>query len=249
VRRRVEAGRQVVESGDWTVLEPLPELCQLLVWAPLPNQEGAIAEYSGGTSERGSWGWGTVASPLDYLEQAGGALRQLRLLESSSPLPCCQSEVVIELASDALVFRSPVHSPATGPSPDLADLRPTYPAREAGEWAVCDWNARALDPLDAAGVLLLSQGPGDQARVPSAYVLWRDVDGVPRGWEAFEDLADPASLVRALGSEFRYAARDEELLVVDSSPAAPIGRHRPITEELLTTRAFARPQLSRPGDS
>jgi hypothetical protein len=75
------------------------------------------------------------------------------------------------------------------------------------------------------------------------YVLWRDVDGVARGWEAFDDLPDPGAFALALDTHFRYVARDQELLVVDRSPLPRPGEQHVLSPELVSTLPLARAPL------
>ena len=239
----VEAGR---ESGKRLLVngvaggEPL-ETGGVLVWAPLKATATALAHPVSPGAEPGLMS-GYLAGTLEFLDQARSALRTLRVLEAGAAAPCCGSRVLLELATDELELRAVLHQTASRADEELGRLRAAYPPREAGDWAVCEWNSRSLDPLDAAGILLVdARLAGDGS--PLVYVLWQDVDGMPRAWEAFADLTEPRVLQAALTDHFRYAARDEELLVVDSSPIVPPGRRGPLSEELVHTTPFARPPL------
>jgi hypothetical protein len=232
----------VLANGSGADAGPL-ELGRILIWAALPPSPSAIVACSddveAGWADLGS---GIVANPLDFLLLARGPLRQARLLEPEVRAPCCDSRLLVELRSDELTYRSVLHRPAPAPAPELLRLEVTYRGREASAWAVCHWNSRALDPVEAAGVLIVDQRRSDEAR-PSVYVLWRDVDGVPRGWEAFDDLPDPGAFALALDTHFRYVARDEELLVVDRSPLPRPGEQHALSPELISTVQLARPPL------
>lgn len=252
LRRQVEQGRLLLENGGpWTELRQMGEQAsEVALWSPVPGVGRAAAAYFDLTNE-GRPATGQVADPLGLLQQAGELL-QLRLLETGVATPCCGSRLAVELEAARLVFRGAVHQPAPGPAAEVAALRPAYPVRAASEWAVCDWNAHLLDPLQAAGVLIV-KGSSEKAApeaaahspVPEIYVLWQDVNHVPRGWEAFTELSDPSALTRAFNAEFRYAAREEELLVVDRSIPAPPGPPSPISSEHVTSGPFAAPPLER----
>jgi hypothetical protein len=185
---------------------------------------------------------GHMAGALEFLERARGPLRTLRVLQSGAAAPCCGSRSLVELGTDELLLRAPLHEPAARSGEEFGRLRAEYSPREASDWAVCEWNSHLLDPLEAAGVLLVDAHLA-AGQAPLAYVLWQDVDGVPRAWETFADLPEPGLLQAALVDHFRYAARDAELLVIDRSPTRPVGRRAPLAEELVDTAPFARPPL------
>jgi hypothetical protein len=178
----------------------------------------------------------------EFIEQARGPLRTLGILHASAPIPCCGSAFLVELATDDLALRAALHEPAARAAEELRSLRPAYSPREASDWAVCEWNSRLLDPVEAAGILLVDAHLAGGAS-PQVYILWQDVDGAARAWEGFAELPDPRLLRSALKDHFRYVDRDEELLVVDRSPISPVGRRGPLTEELVHTTPFARPPL------
>jgi hypothetical protein len=183
-----------------------------------------------------------MGGALEFIEQARGPLRRLSMVQASSPIPCCDSALLVELATDELVLRAALHQPAAGAAEELRRLRPAYSPREASDWAVCEWNSRLVDPVEAAGILLVDAHLAGGAS-PQVYILWQDVDGAARAWEGFAELPDPRLLQAALQDHFRYVARDEELLVVDRSPISPLGRRGALSEELVHTTPFARPPL------
>jgi hypothetical protein len=211
----------------------------VLVWAPLAEGPArALALPAAGVRGRS----GKIGGVLELIEQAQGPLRALRVLRASATMPCCGSALLVEVATDELVLRAALHEPAVDAAEEVRRLRTAYPPRKASDWAVCEWNSRMLDPVDAAGILLLDPhlAAGDS---PLVYVLWQDVDGAARAWETFGELADPRLLRAALRDHFRYVDREEELLVVDRSPVSPVGRRGQLTEELVNTATFARPPL------
>jgi hypothetical protein len=239
----VEAGR---ESGKRLLVngaaegEPL-ETGGVLVWAPLKATATALALPVSPGAEPGLMS-GYLAGTLEFLDQARSSLRTLRVLEAGASAQCCGSRVLVELATEELELRAVLHQTASRADEEVGRLRAAYAPREAGDWAVCEWNSRSLDPLEAAGILLVDAGLAGGGS-PLAYVLWQDVDQMPRAWEAFADLPDPRLLQAALTDHFRYVARDEELLVIDDSPIVPLGRRGPLAEELVHTAPFARPPL------
>jgi hypothetical protein len=244
LERRGEGGRRVLANGGGDDARPLTEHCQLLIWAPLPPSPGAIAACGeDGAAGRTDLGSGIVANPLDFLLLARAPMRRARLLESEAGPPCCGSRLLVELSSDELTYRSVLHRPEPVPPAEVLRLEDAYPAREASAWAVCHWNSRALDPVEPAGILLLNQRHTENESRPSLYVLWRDVDGFARGWEAFGDVPDPRALALALDTHFRYVARDQELLVVDRSPLPRPGPEAALSSELVSSAALARPPL------
>ena len=243
LRRRFEDGRLILENIAGSERRPAAGAEHVTLWSRLPVVGGAVVTYSDPASP-GAVTSGRLADPLTLLGQGRGGLQQLRMLEAEVETPCCQSRLAVELRADGAVFRGAVHRPTPGAAPEVAELRSNYPVRAASDWAVCDWNAHALDPLVAAGVLVVDDGAnaaGEQA--PSLYVLWSDVDGVPRGWEAFGQLRDAPALQRALNADFRYGRRDQELLVIDRSPAPPPGHRSPTVSEKVTTTEFATPPI------
>jgi hypothetical protein len=227
----------VLANGSGENAHPLQGVRGVLIWAPLRTSPSAIAAHA--TVVMAS---GVVASPLAFLEQAEGPLRTFRLLEAGAPAACCRSSWLVELTTEKLVFRGVVHQPGPRVPEDLLQLRPAYSAREASAWAVCEWNSRPLDPVEVAGILLVDEFL-TKGGSPALYVLWQDVDGVPRAWEDLGEVADPRVLTAAFGAHFRYVARDEDLLVVDQSPITPLGRNGTLTEELVFTKPYARPPL------
>ena len=239
LRRRFDEGRLILENIAGSDRRPAAGAEHVTLWSRLPPVGGAVVTYSHAASP-GAVISGRLADPLTLLGQGRGGLQQLRMLEAEVETPCCQSRLAVELRADGAVFRGAVHRPMPGAAPEVAELRSTYPVRAAGDWAVCDWNAHALDPLVAAGMLVVDDATDAAGeRAPSLYVLWRDVDGVPRGWEAFGHLRDAPALQRALNADFRYARRDRELLVIDRSPPPPPGQRSPTVSENVTTTEFA----------
>jgi hypothetical protein len=244
LERRGDGGRRLLTNGALENADPVTDVAQLLVWAPLPSSSGAIAAFSDDPDARRSdLGAGVVASLFDFFQMARGPMRALRVLQSEAEARCCGSRFLVELSSDELTYRSTVHQPLPVPPAELLDLEVRYPPRSASEWAVCDWNSQAVDPVDPAGLLLVNSRHDDPADGAALYVLWRDVDGFPRGWEAFDDAPDPSALDLALDRHFRYAARDQEFLVVDRSPVPRLGQRAALTHELVSTVPMAAPPL------
>jgi hypothetical protein len=208
------------------------------IWASLLAERRAAAWARVGADGAA----GLVVSPREFLAQVRGALSEVRVLDAGAPAACCGGRLLVEIATDELLFRALLHGPEELAREELGRLRPGYPPREASRWAVSEWNSRALDPLDPAGVLVLDARQAGTAS-PQLFVLWQDVDGEPRGWEALGELAEPRLLQAALAGDFRYAARDEELLVIDRSPRRPLGDTGPLAEELVDTEPFAHPPL------
>lgn len=236
-----EAGRRLLVNGP-AEGEPR-ETGGILVWAPFPatQRATAVALPVASGAEPGLTS-GDTAGTLEFLDQAGGPLRTLRILEARAQARCCGGRLLVELATDELRLVALLHQPASRAGEELKRLRAAYSPREASDWAVCEWNSRRLDPLEAAGILVVdSQLAGGGS--PLVYVLWQDVDGVPRAWETFAELSEPRLLQAALNDHFRYAARDEELLVIDRSPITTPGHRGPLSEELVHTAPFARPPL------
>ena len=241
LQRGRENSRLLLLEGPESPSQPRPDADGLLVWAPLSGS-AAVATARLASDHEGGLASGALYSPLDFLAEVEGPLATLRLLESDAPSRCCGSSLMVELAGATLVFRGAIHRPVPGPAAQLVELRPWYPRRQAGDWAVCEWNARWLDPVEPAGVLFADERL-EGAAAPAAYVLWRDVDGVPRAWEKFVDPLLPELLSGALGGQFRYVDRDQEMLVVDRSPARPAIPRRPLTDERVHTAPFSRPPL------
>ena len=215
-----------------------------LVWVPLPTKGRASALVLPAAAGEPGPGVvsGCLAGPLELLGQAMGPLRTLRLLEAGEAADCCGSRLLVELETAELRLIARLHESVPAAGSELRRLRAAYAQREAGDWAMAEWNSRLLDPVDPAGILLVDArlaGGGS----PQVYVLWQDVDRVPRAWEAFAELPQPNLLRAALADHFRYVARDAELLVVDRSPINPLGRRAPLSEELVYTAPFARPPL------
>jgi hypothetical protein len=240
LERDRENGRLLLFNGPAAPSRPLSGAQELLIWAPAGAAEAA-AVYPDPDAERRPAS-GVLASLLPFLAELGGPLGGMRLLESEAAAACCGSRLVVELAGSALVFRVVLHRPSAAPAPQLLELRPAYPRRQASEWAVCEWNSRWLDPVEASGVLFADERIAPSGG-PAAYVLWRDVDGAPRAWEAFAAPLLPELVAQALGGQFRYVDRDHDLLVVDRSPAQPAAGRRPLVDELVQTEAFATPPL------
>jgi hypothetical protein len=237
-----ESGRRLLLNGSSEgTREPIPGRAAL-VWAPLPGGRATALALPAASGPEMALTSGSISGTLEFMEQARGPLRRLSVVRAGSPIPCCDSALLVELATDELVLRAALHEPAAGAAEELRRLRPEYSQREASDWAVCDWNSRLLDPVEAAGILLVDAQLAGGAS-PLVYLLWRDVDGAARAWEAFGELPDPGLFRSALRDHFRYVARDEQLLVVDRSPVSPVGRRGPLTEELVHTAPFARPPL------
>ena len=211
------------------------------MWAPAGDPTATATGYFDQGSEDGLAS-GSLASPLQFLDEFSGPMTTLRLVESAAGARCCGSPLMVEFAASTLVFRGTLHRPAPGPAAQLLELERAYPRRQAGEWAACEWNSRWLDPVEPAGVLF-SDERVEGGRGPAAYVLWRDVDGRPRAWERLGDPLVLEDLAGALGGQFRYVDRDQELLVVDRSPVGAAARGRPLSDELVQTEPFATPPL------
>ncbi|MBJ7596948.1 MAG: hypothetical protein JF922_02515 [Candidatus Dormibacteraeota bacterium] len=237
-----EFGRRLlVNSAGEGQREPIAGRA-VLVWAPLPEGRATALALPAGPGPEMTVTSGSMSGTLEFIEQARGPLQRLTMVQANSPTPCCDSALLVELATDELVLRAALHEPAAGAAEELRRLRPEYSQREASDWAVCEWNSRLLDPVEAAGILLVDAQLAGGAS-PQVYLLWRDVDGAARAWEGFGELPDPGLLHSALRDHFRYVARDEQLLVVDRSPVSPVGRRGPLSEELVHTAPFARPPL------
>jgi hypothetical protein len=242
VQRRVENGCLVIDGGAGPRFRPRPDIPGVMIWVPAGSGVPATVAYGHPEAEQGIAS-GMIASPMGLLEQLEGPLRSLTLLEADSPAVCCQSPLLVELAGERTVFRAVLHQPLPRRTPELLQLRSSYPRAPAGDRRAYEWNSRSVDPVEAHGLLILA-APLDARQGPALYVLWRDEAGMPRAWEAFSDLPEPRLLRAALGDHFRYVDREQELLVVDRSPTEPLGRRMALTEEHVYTTPFAQPPLS-----